>query len=87
MSWEIGKGQKAFREIVNTIAPGAIVNFGEAVQGRYPVMILTPTKKPIALRIPEEEFDDLGHNGGRRADITMRIKQALDDAEPKEPRP
>lgn len=87
MSWEIGKGQKVFREIVDAIAPGAVVNIDEAVQGRYPVMILTPTKKPIMLHIPEEDFDDLGQNGGRRADITMRIEQALNDADPKQPKP
>ncbi len=79
MAWNIGKGQEVFRNIVEKFASGAVVNFGEASQGRYPVTIITP-KKSFKLYILEEDFADLAHNGGRKADITMRIRQALADS-------
>jgi len=78
MSWDIRKGQEILRDIVGKLAPGALVQIGEPLQGRYPVTIIT-SKKSIRLQIPEEDFADLAHNGGRKADITMRIRGALAD--------
>jgi len=74
----MSRGQDVFRQIVEKLAPAALVEIGEPSQGRYPVTIVTP-KKSTRLYIPEEDFADLAHNGGRRADITMHVRIALEE--------
>lgn len=78
MSWaeEIAKGQEVFRKLVLSLSPRALVDFGQPSQGRYPVTILQAGKS-ARVWISEEEFADLAHNGGRRADIEMRLRDAL----------
>ena len=74
---EIEKGKKRFIEIVQQHSPSVRVNISGSSQGRHKVLFIG--RRSTSRVIDEDDFADLGSNGGRLADVTGRIKEALQE--------
>ncbi len=74
---EIESGKRKVVEIVRRDTRAVQVLFKPPVQGYYNVLFVG--RRSTSRTIAEDELADLANNGGRLADITLRIREALNE--------
>lgn len=73
-------GKRIVLALVRKYKPEAVSRFQPPSEGQYPLVIQLHGKS-TTMEFDEADLADLAHNGGVKAGIEMRIRNALEDLE------